>query len=681
MPAHIIYRKSKTAPIPTVDVEKNEPLESIEIDGNFRGLKLMVNDLELKTINLKSEIDNIVVNSTASSTGNGTVPSAVSTNLSSLVTHTSVTIVSDTGTDAVIPLATQSTSGVMSPTDKSKLDSLASGSGTGTTGGQVVTSTKIKIAVIGDSLTAQADALHEPWPILLERSLNAGGLECEVYNLAIGGHTFSLAMTDKVFGGKSQVDRAIDIGADVVIVALGANDIITAGAPKSNSAIQTDASNLFSSLRSGLPSAKIIYGREIGWDITHKPTGTSLLNRHVAPFFMALPSSGYLTNCYSSRILDNPLTTYATRFANWIVVDTFIRGLTSINGSFDLDHYKCARLGLIGEDTIHLTAEGAKMFCGWTRKAFNNITALSSIAPSLRIQTKVAGTNTAVNDDPDEVFKLFCTSDGTKWIDNTPSPTSGHISTNSGMIRGIRPHSWFMPSKGALSTGLNTIYENGIATWSIENAKPNSSVYISGNGGAWNDSSFKTSPKGNLTIAQPYEEIADGVTDFYAKVGNEIFGPYSITKATPTGGSSASSDYVIYTSTSQQKISVAISDTKIGSWTRDSSSNTVTYSSSNFTVPAGTWVVTLSLGLRLTAGTSAYAIFKPSSSTETALTAVTCSSAHNPLSAVNYGVTAGSSIIQLTSATDFSCFVIADATTVELNSDRYAHKLTFQKIA
>ena len=58
-------------------------------------------------------------------TGGGSVGGA--TNLSATVASDSVTINSDTGTDAVIPLANTSVSGVMSPAQVTKLDSVANG--------------------------------------------------------------------------------------------------------------------------------------------------------------------------------------------------------------------------------------------------------------------------------------------------------------------------------------------------------------------------------------------------------------------------------------------------------------------------------------------------------------------------------------------------------------------------
>lgn len=58
-------------------------------------------------------------------TGGGSVGGA--TNLSATVASDSVTINSDTGTDAVIPLANTSVSGVMSPAQVLKLDSVANG--------------------------------------------------------------------------------------------------------------------------------------------------------------------------------------------------------------------------------------------------------------------------------------------------------------------------------------------------------------------------------------------------------------------------------------------------------------------------------------------------------------------------------------------------------------------------
>ena len=79
------------------------------------------------------------------------------TNLASVVTASDITVTSDTGTDAVLPLVTTTLSGLMSPADKSKLDGLSAGAGGSGFSGTVVTgTTQVTISVPTDYATIQA---------------------------------------------------------------------------------------------------------------------------------------------------------------------------------------------------------------------------------------------------------------------------------------------------------------------------------------------------------------------------------------------------------------------------------------------------------------------------------------------------------------------------------------------
>lgn len=538
---------------------------------------------------------------------------------------------------------------------------------------------KIKIAVIGDSLTAQANLLQETWPTKLQRSLIAFGQDCVVYNLAVIGYTFNDAVNTNTFGTVSPmtpVEMAISLGVDVVIVALGANDTITSDTATVQT-VKDNALELFTALNTGLPNAKIIYASQLTFNRTHRPSGTSCLNRDVTNYAMNLRTSGFLTNCYSSLILDDPISsTMSTRFQNWIEVDNYIKSLnTLVDGTFTLDLYKCARLGLVGEDTVHLTTEGANMFCSWAAKAFINIPALATIAPALRT------TNYPGYDDADYVFSLFCTNNGTKWVDNVQSDITNHISTNALMLRGVRPHAWAYPSKGALFTGLNTVDENGIAIWSLENVKPNTVVELSQNAGAWANTPFTTTPQGTAVVVQSHGHVADGNNSFYAKVGNEVFGPYSINKLPAPAPESivAALPWIIFTSTSSQNIS-GFTETTINGWTTSASGGAsgITLSSGQaFTLPAGTWNVSISLGTTLPAGTSSYAKFF--TGTPNANTTITASSSHNPSQSTSYGVTAGSGIINISAPTTFYCSIMGTGA-MNLNSDNFAHRVSIQKI-
>ncbi len=80
------------------------------------------------------------------------------------------------------------------------------------------------VVAIGDSLTAgfglaPADTL----PAVLERRLRAGGLEVGVVNAGVSGDTTA--------GGRARLDWALPSRVDLVILALGANDMLRGIAP------------------------------------------------------------------------------------------------------------------------------------------------------------------------------------------------------------------------------------------------------------------------------------------------------------------------------------------------------------------------------------------------------------------------------------------------------------------
>lgn len=77
----------------------------------------------------------------------------------------------------------------------------------------------LRIVALGDSLTAgyQLPA-SAALPSVLERNLRAAGLDVRIVNAGVSGDTAS--------GGLERLDWALGEGADGVIVALGANDML-----------------------------------------------------------------------------------------------------------------------------------------------------------------------------------------------------------------------------------------------------------------------------------------------------------------------------------------------------------------------------------------------------------------------------------------------------------------------
>ena len=83
----------------------------------------------------------------------------------------------------------------------------------------------VQIVCLGDSLSAgyllPADAA---FPAVLEKALRARGLEVRVANAGVSGDTTS--------GGLARLDWSVTQGAEIVILELGANDMLRGLAPK-----------------------------------------------------------------------------------------------------------------------------------------------------------------------------------------------------------------------------------------------------------------------------------------------------------------------------------------------------------------------------------------------------------------------------------------------------------------
>ncbi len=78
----------------------------------------------------------------------------------------------------------------------------------------------VRIVALGDSLTAGFGlGPGEALPVVLERLLKAAGTSVEIQNAGVSGDTTG--------GGLARLDWAVPDGIEAVIVALGANDMLT----------------------------------------------------------------------------------------------------------------------------------------------------------------------------------------------------------------------------------------------------------------------------------------------------------------------------------------------------------------------------------------------------------------------------------------------------------------------
>ena len=593
-------------------------------------------------------------------------------------------------------------------------------------GGSVVS--KIKIAVIGDSGTAQSAFTQEAWPSFLEKNLIAGGMDVEVYNFAIVGERYFTANGAQYESGATQLQKAVAINPDIIIVALGINDALS---DRSLVDAKADALTAYNTLRTGAPAAKIIYASQIHWDITHNPLATSLLNREVVPFLFQLRTSGFLSGSYCSSILtDAASTTGHAIIAKWKELDTYIKLFTPIDESFNLDGYKVARLGLLGEDFVHPSQDGSKFLAGQVLKAFLNLSSLSTLTASLRTPIYPNW------DDPDTMFALFCESNGSEWVTKASTIASQHISSITSLTRAYRPNNWYMPTRGSMYIGNSNIGSTLPAVAMVEGVKPNTLLEASVNGGAWAATSYRTSSHGTAITVDVASNLFIGTNDYYYRIFNEVYGPYTITTSSPASltksdvglgnvdntsdvnkpvstatqtalnskqstlvsgtniktinGSSilgsgnisvsgGSSGYYVFGSNSSSAYNAPGAERIITGWSLlTSSGSSVTTDGMTFTVPAGAWIVSCSLGITLPPGVGIFSKFRTDGN-QSSLTQITGSSTINATGTTSYAASTGSGVV-VTSTSTSMIYVAVASGVFNLNSDNYAHRITFMKI-
>lgn len=408
-------------------------------------------------------------------------------------------------------------------------------------------STPLRVAVIGDSLSAQQVLLGEAWPAILQRQLAAGGYDALVHNLAINGHTFNKAATIQSFNGRTQVAQAIDLNPDVVIVALGINDALLKVEGRDLNTLKVDAANVFASLRTNLPTATIVYASEVAYDSTHGLAAT-LLNKQTIPFLMQRRTTGLLAGVACSEILDDATSaTTRQRLADWAELDTYVKGLATIDGNFAMHVWRASRLGLSGTDGMHLTDMGAHFLAGQARKAFTTVPALNSKAPWLSEQNYVWFM------DSDNLFSALVESTGTEYIGRPWTANSEHAVRNYGPYRVCNPYTWYLPSKGTyFSASLNYVQGTQFS-WSLTNVTPTAAVLASINGAAW-ESVGSTNSYGDFhaSAVLPPSAFPVGTHTIRYKIGEEVHGPVSlvVNASGDVGGGSAT--YVLPVATASE---------------------------------------------------------------------------------------------------------------------------------
>ena len=195
---------------------------------------------------------------------------AGSTNLSSSPTANDVTIVSDTGVDALIAAASPTLAGVMSSADKTKLDSIASGATVNATdaalrdrsthtGTQPLSSLSASGASSGQVATWNGSA----WVPTTVASGGGGTGTVTSVNLSSSQSDFSLS------GGPVTTSGTIDVVLNTVPISKGGTGATTAAAARTNLGLGTAATSAASAFAASAHNH----------DATHITTGTLAVAR------------------------------------------------------------------------------------------------------------------------------------------------------------------------------------------------------------------------------------------------------------------------------------------------------------------------------------------------------------------------------------------------------------------
>lgn len=331
----------------------------------------------------------------------------------------------------------------------------------------------LRIALIGDSMTAQNAIIAPGVGDILERRLNLMGVPSKVYPCNRDGHTFFRANTVAFIGGKTAVQACIDYTPDVVIFCLGINDSLLAVDGRTLVQMKADADTALAAIRLAHPLVKIFYVSQIPFDTAHF-TPTTCKNKGIPAYFHKLNSAGILAGKYTDEILESVIsTTYQTQLATWVDFDTYLKAHAEVDGLLSINLWKCARLGGMGNDGVHLNPGGVILAAGYLLKG------LRGVAPF----TDLYSNNFDYWEDPDFVFSQLLTASGDGFTYN-----GDLTSENQNILSGgfLHPLTWHLPYNAYLNVS-SSVNDAGSSLfyWVIRGAKPNTQVYVSANGGAF----------------------------------------------------------------------------------------------------------------------------------------------------------------------------------------------------
>lgn len=363
---------------------------------------------------------------------------------------------------------------------------------------------KLKIAVLGDSMSAQSFAWGDLWPTILERNLRQNGVDCEVRTFAINAHTFYRINTVAAFNGKTALNACLLYKPNIAIVACGFNDTVQDVDARTQAQVKSDAETVFLAL-DRIGTDVVLYGRQLAFDEGNFAPAT-LKNKGVVPSKMTLPAAGILAGSCTDQMLDDAIDAATqSAFADWVDLDTFIKNLPYVDGVIDFKGFKIGRFGLMTTDGLHVNAAGHKLLaadCAYQLRTLQQAgdILLGGLADQLIPEWE----------NIDSIFNAYLTASGDGYILNATPVSNTNAATIANLGHGPNLTNYFMPYKAEFmltpKSLKNATTNDGQFQWHITGAKPNQQMELSINGAAFFDLTYAD---GSLIKTDSFGNAAD----------------------------------------------------------------------------------------------------------------------------------------------------------------------------
>ena len=390
---------------------------------------------------------------------------------------------------------------------------------------------KFRIGVLGDSMSVQNSAWYPSWPKILESALIENGVECEVRSFCVNAHTYYRALTAKAYGDRTSLEALIDYQPDVILVPLGVNDVVDPADSRTLAQAKTDAAEVFRRLRSYSLDADIYYLSQQPFD-DENFTGATLKNKGTPPKLMHLRTTGILDGLIGSAMLEDDLdSAQRTEFTNYEALDTYISGLSQVDGVVNMRSWKICRLGTMVSDRYHFNNVGEHLLaCA----VYTGLVSLGGRLVTNVVDQLISGWNNI-----ETILDGFLTDSGDGFTPTWPTGEAGNATYNS-LGSNLAMNSWFHEYKAKSDfyplalTNDSTI--TGQYNWFVRGAKPHTTVENAIDGVfGFTTTGITTDERGNAETTGLIGPLglSNGSQDFYLKVDNDVFGPFTIVLSAP----------------------------------------------------------------------------------------------------------------------------------------------------